>query len=70
MARELKQEGSAFWVRLAADGTVEDGNYPEGTVGFAWANPTGDLAGFFGDESVALAEQIAKEDSGLIVWLA
>ena len=63
----LEQVGTEYWAEVVA-GTVVSGNVPEGTLGFAWGNPLGDLYGFFGEDQIGLAEDIAKEDSGLIIW--
>jgi hypothetical protein len=65
----LEQVGTEFWAEVV-DGTVVSGNVPEGTLGFAWGNPLGDLSGFFGPDQIGLAEEIAREDASLIVWLA
>jgi hypothetical protein len=65
----LEQVGTEYWAEVV-DGTVVSGNVPEGTVGFAYNNPMGDLYGFFRNEQLALAEEIAREDASLIVWLA
>jgi hypothetical protein len=66
----LEQVGTEFWAEIDADGVAQAGNWPEGTVGYAYDNPMGDLSGFFGEDQIGLAEDIANEDSGLIIWLA
>ena len=66
----LEQIGTEYWAEVDEDGTVQEGNLPQGTIGFAYANPMADLYGFFRDDQRALAEWIAREDKSLIVWLA
>ena len=66
---KLDQIGTEFWAEIVG-GTVVSDNVPEGTLGFAYDNPMGDLYGFFGADQIGLAEDIATEDSGLIIWLA
>jgi hypothetical protein len=65
----LEQIDTPYWA-LIVSGVVVADNVPAGTVGFAYANPMADLYGFFGESQRALAEWIAKEDGGLIVWLS
>jgi hypothetical protein len=65
----LEQIDTPYWT-LIVSGVVVADNVPAGTVGFAYANPMADLYGFFGESQRALAEEIAREDASLIIWLA